>query len=59
MAFAEGESCWTTTRMTEHMRTVLWLVEHFVPIKWHVEEREQGILVGLTGVPPTPRPTGG
>jgi RNA 3'-terminal phosphate cyclase (ATP) len=48
MAFATGESRWTTPAVTEHLRTVLWLVEQFLPIRWSVEEREGSALVALS-----------
>jgi RNA 3'-terminal phosphate cyclase (ATP) len=41
-ALAEGESRWTTALVTEHLRTVLWLTEQFVPIEHRLEERENG-----------------
>lgn len=37
-AFASGESSWTTPEVTEHLRTVLWLVNQFVPIEFMVGE---------------------
>jgi RNA 3'-terminal phosphate cyclase (ATP) len=33
MALAEGNSSFTTTRMTEHLFTNLWVIGHFVEIK--------------------------
>jgi RNA 3'-terminal phosphate cyclase (ATP) len=51
-AFASGESRWTTPVVTEHLRTVIWLVEHFLPIQHRIEEQETHSLVTLTGVPP-------
>lgn len=35
-AFASGESVWTTPEVTDHLRSVLWLVEQFVPIKYEI-----------------------
>lgn len=32
--FTTGESSWRTSEATEHLRTVLWLVEHFMPISF-------------------------
>ena len=37
-AFADGESTWTTSEVTEHLRTVLWLTNHFVPIDYEIGE---------------------
>jgi RNA 3'-terminal phosphate cyclase (ATP) len=39
---AEGESRWTTTAVTEHLRTVMWLARKFVPIECQLEERPDG-----------------
>ena len=33
MALARGDSCFTTTQMTEHLLTNLWVVEHFLRVK--------------------------
>jgi RNA 3'-terminal phosphate cyclase (ATP) len=48
MSFAQGESRWSTPAVTEHLRTVLWLVEQFVPIRWSLEERGANTLVTLS-----------
>jgi RNA 3'-terminal phosphate cyclase (ATP) len=42
LSFAAGESRWTTPVVTEHLRTVLWVVQHFLPIEVVLEEREDG-----------------
>ncbi len=42
MCFAHGESRWTTPAVTEHLRTVLWVVQQFLPIEAVLEEREDG-----------------
>lgn len=50
MSLAKGESRWTTPVVTDHLRTVLWLVEQFLPIRWSIEERGGGVsLVKLAG----------
>jgi RNA 3'-terminal phosphate cyclase (ATP) len=36
MALAKGNSCIITNHLTEHTRTNLWLIEKFLPIKFHV-----------------------
>jgi len=52
MALAQGESRWTTPEITEHLRTVLWLTEQFLPITYSLEQREDGChLVTLQRVP--------
>jgi RNA 3'-terminal phosphate cyclase (ATP) len=34
--FADGESSWTTSEATEHLRTVLWLANQFIPIEYEI-----------------------
>jgi RNA 3'-terminal phosphate cyclase (ATP) len=38
MALAPGESRWTTPIMTEHLRTVIWVTQHFLPIEVDMPE---------------------
>ena len=38
MALAGGESCWTTPVVTEHLRTVLWVVEQFLEVEAEIAE---------------------
>lgn len=42
MALARGESRWTTPEVTEHLRTVLWLTEQFLPISYRLEALDGG-----------------
>jgi RNA 3'-terminal phosphate cyclase (ATP) len=42
MAFATGRSHWTTPEVTEHLRTVIWVVQHFLDVEAEVEEQEDG-----------------
>jgi RNA 3'-terminal phosphate cyclase (ATP) len=42
LVLAAGESRWTTPAITEHLRTVLWVTEQFLPIEYGLEEREDG-----------------
>lgn len=42
MCFASGPSTWTTPEVTEHLRTVIWVVQHFLDVEAAVEEREDG-----------------
>jgi RNA 3'-terminal phosphate cyclase (ATP) len=42
MALAKGESRWTASQVTEHLRTVLWVTQQFLPIQYSVEERPDG-----------------
>jgi RNA 3'-terminal phosphate cyclase (ATP) len=34
LALAQGDSQWTTPTVTEHLRTVIWLVEQFLPVRF-------------------------
>ena len=50
MSLVEGESRWTTPMVTEHLRTVLWVVDKFLPIEHRFEEQADGTsLVILKG----------
>jgi RNA 3'-terminal phosphate cyclase (ATP) len=42
MSLVHGESRWTTPEVTEHLRTVLWVVEQFLPIEYQVLEAKSG-----------------
>ncbi len=42
MAFASGPSCWTTPAVTEHLRTVIWVVRQFLDVEVNVEQMEGG-----------------
>ena len=42
MAFATGPSYWTTPTVTEHLRTVIWVVKHFLTVEVNIEEQEDG-----------------
>jgi RNA 3'-terminal phosphate cyclase (ATP) len=51
LSLAPGESRWTTAAVTEHLRTVLWVAQQFLPIEYTLEEREDGTGdVALNGV---------
>lgn len=43
MAFASGISRWVTRRVTDHLRTVVWVVEQFLPVSIGIEERADGL----------------
>jgi len=45
MALAPGESRWTTPVVTEHLRTVLWVVKHFLQMETEFEELDGRTLV--------------
>ena len=42
---AGGESRWTTPAVTEHLRTVIWLVEQFVPVRFSITAQAGAHLV--------------
>jgi RNA 3'-terminal phosphate cyclase (ATP) len=42
MALAGGASRWTTERVSEHLRTVCWLVPQFLPVRATVTEQPDG-----------------
>jgi RNA 3'-terminal phosphate cyclase (ATP) len=51
----EGESIWAVPRVTEHLQTVLWVVQQFLPIKYKVNEMPDGhTLVRVRGAGLTP-----
>jgi RNA 3'-terminal phosphate cyclase (ATP) len=51
MALTAGESRWTTPVVTEHLRTVLWVVQHFLPVEVALTEPEKGpAMVALRSV---------
>ena len=41
-ALIGGRSEWSTPRVTEHLRTVLWAVHHFLPIEHSFEPDKAG-----------------
>jgi len=41
-ALAGGESRWTTPKVTEHLRTVIWLVEQFLPMRFSITAQADG-----------------
>ena len=42
MALTFGKSCWTTSRVTEHLRTVLWVVPQFLPVEVRLGDNPDG-----------------
>ena len=50
MSLTTGESRWTTPAVTDHLRTVLWVVEKFLPIQHRIDEPDGSpAVVTLTG----------
>ena len=47
MALAKGESCFTTSQITRHLTTNIWLVQQFLPVQFEVNgaENESGEVV--------------
>lgn len=54
MALAEGESRWTTPKITDHLRTVVFVVQQFLPVEVVLEERSDQ--TGLVAIRSLPRP---
>lgn len=46
MALAEGQSAFTTTRITNHLLTNIWVIEQFLPVKFEVKGNvgEEGVV---------------
>lgn len=42
MALAEGDSVVTVSKVTEHLKTNLWVIEQFLPVKFLIEEDPVG-----------------
>jgi RNA 3'-terminal phosphate cyclase (ATP) len=53
MAFASAPSVWTTPVVTEHLRTVIWVVRQFKDVDAHLQELE----VGGSSISISPRET--
>jgi RNA 3'-terminal phosphate cyclase (ATP) len=51
MALTRSTSRWSTSTVSEHLRTVLWVVEKFLPVSTSIEERVDGS--GLVTVEPS------
>ena len=50
LALTPGESRWTTPVVTEHLRTVLWVAEQFLPIRYEIiAEEGQAAMISLAG----------
>jgi RNA 3'-phosphate cyclase len=45
IALAEGESLFTTPKLTNHAKTNMWVINHFLKRKFEIEEREKNILI--------------
>jgi len=43
LSLAGGESRWTVPEVTEHLRTVLWTVGHFLPVESQIVGRNDGM----------------
>jgi RNA 3'-terminal phosphate cyclase len=51
MALAAGESRWSTATVTQHLRTVLWVTQQFLPIEASLDQQPDGSgTVTLRGV---------
>jgi RNA 3'-terminal phosphate cyclase (GTP) len=47
LAVAGGESTISITRITEHLRTNLWVINHFLPLKTQIKEEKTRAIVAL------------
>jgi RNA 3'-terminal phosphate cyclase (GTP) len=47
LAAAGGESSITVTRITDHLRTNLWVINHFLPIETQIKEEKTRAIVTL------------
>jgi RNA 3'-phosphate cyclase len=47
LAIAGGESTISTTRITDHLRTNLWVINHFLPIETQIREERTRAVVAL------------
>ncbi|BCM93547.1 hypothetical protein IAD21_05438 [Abditibacteriota bacterium] len=42
LAFASGPRYWTTPTVTEHLCTVIWVVEQFLDVEARIKENPDG-----------------
>jgi RNA 3'-phosphate cyclase len=47
LAVAGGESTISVARITEHLRTNLWVISHFLPIEMQIKEEQTRAIVAL------------
>jgi RNA 3'-terminal phosphate cyclase (ATP) len=47
--FARGTSSWRTNRVTEHLRSVLWLAEKFCDFEWTLDEESGVVSIATAG----------
>lgn len=47
LAVAGGESRITVARVTDHLRTNLWVINHFLPIETQIKEEKNRVIVAL------------
>jgi len=51
MALAEGRSCFTTSKISLHLLTNIWVAEQFLPVEFQVDGEEgQSGRVSVDGV---------
>lgn len=43
MAIARGRSSFITTRITEHLKTNMWVIEQFLPVRFEVDEESSRV----------------
>jgi RNA 3'-terminal phosphate cyclase len=47
LAIAGSQSTLSTTRVTDHLRTNLWVINHFLPIETQIKEEKTRAVVAL------------
>ncbi len=45
LAFAKGESVISVAEITEHVKTNIWVIEQFLPVKFEIDEKEKTITI--------------
>ena len=44
LAVAEGESTISVFSLTDHLRTNLWVIDHFLPLETHIKEGKRLVI---------------
>jgi RNA 3'-terminal phosphate cyclase len=47
LAVAEGESTISIPVATDHLRTNLWVIDHFLPLETHIREEGKRVVITL------------
>jgi len=49
LALARGASEFTTREVTSHARTAIWLIEHFLPVRFEIAREDGVVRLGVRG----------